>query len=247
MTYQPFEIFGRDRPSNILITCDHAANTVPDAVNGGDLGLPASDMNRHIAYDVGAKGVSLALGELLNAPVICSNFSRLVIDPNRGEDDPTLLMRLYDGTLIPANRHADKAEVERRLNAYHRPYHTALADLAARQDDTVILSMHSFTKQLNGRAARPWHVGVLFAHDQRWSDIFIAELNQNTNWVVGVNEPYVGYLPGDAIDRHALQTDRRNLLIELRNDLIETPEDQFTWARNLAPYIQSSLDRAIRG
>ena len=74
-------------------------------------------MERHIAYDIGAYGLSLHLGRLLNAPVIASNFSRLVIDPNRGEDDPTLLMKLYDGTIIPANRHADGTERERRLDA----------------------------------------------------------------------------------------------------------------------------------
>ena len=102
MTYQPFHITGADRASRWVITVDHAANTVPQEVNNGDLGLNSNDMNRHIAYDIGAKGVALALGTLLEAPVICSNFSRLVIDPNRGEIAPTLIMRLYDGTIIPA-------------------------------------------------------------------------------------------------------------------------------------------------
>ena len=146
MTYTPFFLHGADRPARWLITCDHATNVVPAAVNGGDLGLPPEDMNRHIAYDPGAYGVAVELGELLNAPVVASNFSRLVIDPNRGEDDPTLVMKLYDGSLIPANRHVDAAEVTRRLDAYHRPYHAQLARLAARPG-TVIVSMHSFTPQ----------------------------------------------------------------------------------------------------
>ena len=122
----PFSITGPEHKGPWLITCDHAANRVPPEINNGSLGLPADDMNRHIAYDVGAKGLSLALGRHLKAPVLCSNFSRLVIDPNRGEDDPTLLMKLYDGSLIPANRNADAVEITRRLEAYHRPYHAAL-------------------------------------------------------------------------------------------------------------------------
>jgi predicted N-formylglutamate amidohydrolase len=94
---------------------------VPDWVGGGDLGIAAEDMARHIAYDVGAAGVARRWGGCWTAPVILSDFSRLVIDPNRGEDDPTLLMRLYDGTVIPANRHAGPAERERRLDAALSP------------------------------------------------------------------------------------------------------------------------------
>jgi predicted N-formylglutamate amidohydrolase len=97
-------------------------------------------MARHIAYDVGAAGVCRALAEALDSPCDpVSDFSRLVIDPNRGEDDPTLLMKLYDGTIIPGNRHADAAELERRLDRCYRPYHAAYAQLAARRPDTVIV------------------------------------------------------------------------------------------------------------
>ena len=108
MTNEPFEILGANRPGRWLISCDHATNTVPDWVHGGDLGLPADDMGRHIAYDIGAAGVTRKLSEALNSPAILSRFSRLVCDPNRGEDDPTIMMRLYDGTIIPANRNADQ-------------------------------------------------------------------------------------------------------------------------------------------
>ena len=130
MTAEPFSILGEDRPSRWLITCDHATNRVPDWIGGGDLGLPPEDMARHIAYDVGAAGLASRLAALMDASAIFSDFSRLVIDPNRGEDDPTLLMRLYDGTVIPTNRLADAAERQRRLDRLHRPYHAALGRLA---------------------------------------------------------------------------------------------------------------------
>ena len=241
MTVPPFFVEGENRPSPWLITCDHASNRVPDEINNGSLGLPEADMARHIAYDVGAAGVSRALGEILDAPVILSNFSRLVIDPNRGEDDPTLVMQLYDGTLIPQNRGVSKAEVERRLDAYHRPYHSAYAKMAARQNDTIILAVHSFTPQLQGRPKRPWEIGILFAQDRRLSDPLIARLQDEPDLTVGINEPYTGHLPKDAVDRHGLQQNRLNALIEIRNDLIETADQQLHWATRLAPILQDAL------
>lgn len=243
MSYVPFFIDGSERPGRWLITCDHATNIVPPDL-GGDLGLPALDMARHIAYDIGALGVARALGRALEAPVISSNFSRLVIDPNRGEADPTLLMRIYDGSVIPGNRQADGAEKARRLEAYHRPYHAALERLAARQEDTVIVAVHSFTPQLQGRAPRPWHLGILHADDSRLSDPLIALAEAEADLCVGRNQPYIGHLPGDAIDRHALAHGRQNALIELRNDLIETEAQQAAWGARLAPLLQAALARA---
>ena len=242
MTYQPYRITGEDRPGPWLVTCDHATNTVPEAVRGGSLGLGQADMGRHIAYDPGAAGVALALGAALAAPVITSNFSRLVVDPNRGEDDPTLLMRIYDGTVIPGNRHADAAELEHRMALCYRPYDSALARLAARRPDTVICSVHSFVPQLRGRPPRPWHVGVLHSHlDQRLARPLIARLEADGDIVVGDNQPYGGHLPGDAIDRHALRHGRPNVLIELRQDLIETIEGQRDWAARLVPHLRGAL------
>lgn len=241
---KPFEILGAQRTSRWLISCDHASNRVPEAVNGGDLGLPVRDMERHIAYDIGAAGVTRHLAGLLDARAILSRFSRLVIDPNRGEDDPTLMMRVYDGTIIAGNRHADAAEIGRRLNACYRPYHAAYAQLAAQRDDTIVVAVHSFTPRLNSRAPRPWHIGLLFADDQRLSRPLLARLRREGDLCVGANEPYAGHLPGDAVDRHALQTGRPNVLLEIRQDLIEDEAGQVEWAERLAPMLQGVLDRS---
>jgi predicted N-formylglutamate amidohydrolase len=235
----PFFITGSEQKGPWLITCDHARNHVPAAINGGSLGLSVCEMQRHIAYDVGAEGLSLALGKYLQSPVLCSNFSRLVIDPNRGEDDPTLLMKVYDGTLIPANRNTDAADVERRLEAYHRPYHKAYSELAT--SDRAIVAVHSFTPRLKGRSDRPWEIGILFAKDRRLADLTIARLQARGNLTVGINEPYDGHLPGDSIDQHALPRDLLNILIEVRNDLIGTKKEQNAWARLLAPILQQAL------
>ncbi|MGE4327664.1 MAG: N-formylglutamate amidohydrolase [Pseudodonghicola sp.] len=243
MTYIPYFLEGETRPGRWLITCDHAANTVPPQVGGGDLGLPRTDMERHIAYDVGAWGVSRHLGTLLDGPVTGTNFSRLVIDPNRGEDDPTLVMKLYDGSVIPANRDADAAEVERRLDLCYRPYHRAVARLAA-LPHTVILAMHSFTRQLRGRDPRPWHIGILHAGDTRLAGPLLRLLRAETDLVVGENQPYGGHLPGDSIDQHALRQGRPNVLIEIRNDLIADELGQQDWAERLAPILTRALEEA---
>jgi predicted N-formylglutamate amidohydrolase len=237
-----FQIDGENRPGRWLVTCDHASNRVPAWVNGGSLGIPEADMARHIAWDVGAAGVARELGRLLDSPVILSDFSRLVIDPNRGEDDPTLVMQLYDGTIIPANRHVSATAVEARLDRLYRPYHAAYARLAALRPDRVIVAVHSFTPCLKGRPPRPWQVGVLYSHlDERLSMPLIARLMQEPDLCVGDNEPYSGHLPGDAIDRHALRLGRMNTLIEVRNDLIGTETGQAHWAARLAPILEDAL------
>ena len=238
-----FHIMGEDRPGRCLVTCDHASNRVPPDVCNGDLGISPEDMGRHIAWDVGARGVAEALGAALDATVICSDFSRLVIDPNRGEEDPTLVMKLYDGTIIPGNRHVDAAEVGRRLEGLYWPYHDALARLAGRRHDTVIVAIHSFTPCLRGRPARRWQVGVLYAEDDdRLSRQLIARLMAEPDLCVGDNEPYAGALPGDAIDRHALQQGRHNTLIEVRNDLIGTPGTQAAWGLQMAAVLREVLE-----
>ncbi|MBM9593287.1 N-formylglutamate amidohydrolase [Rhodobacteraceae bacterium MCCB 386] len=241
MDWQPYDTEGLERGGRWLVTCDHASNAVPvEVIPQGDLGLPDREMERHIAYDVGAAGLVRDMARRLDSPAILGTFSRLVIDPNRGEDDPTLVMRLYDGTVIPGNRDADEAEVERRLDLCHRPYHAALGALAARRGDTVVCAIHSFTPRLSGRAPRPWHVGVLYAGDNRLAWPLIRRLREDGH-CVGDNEPYDGHLPGDSIDRHAIASGRLNVLLEVRHDLIATADDQAKWAARLAPALEAAL------
>lgn len=243
MTEPPFFLHGQDRPSRWLITCDHASNHVPDWVGGGSLGIAPADMARHIAYDVGAAGLTMKLAQRMNAPALLSNFSRLVIDPNRGEDDPTLLMRIYDGTVIPANRDLDEAGRAERIAKLYRPYHDTYAQIAARHPARAICAIHSFTPQLRGRPPRPWQVGILYSHrDERLGPPLI-QICRDKGWITGDNQPYSGHLEGDSIDQHALAHGRPNVLIEIRNDLIQNEAGQHEWADRLHGVLDGLLER----
>lgn len=231
----------------VFLFCDHASNHVPDDVADGELGLSAQDMARHIAYDIGAKGLTEMLAKALGAQAIFSKVSRLVIDPNRGEDDPTLIMQLYDGSLIPGNRHLDAAQRAYRVTRYHRPYHAqadAMLDaMIARQSRTpIIFSIHSFTPQLQGRPPRPWHVGVLYADDRRLADPMMAALAEQSDIVVGDNEPYSGKLTNDCMATHGISRGLPHVLIEVRNDLIETEAGQAIWAKRLSPVLSRVMN-----
>ena len=245
-SFPAFEVIGRDQSGPWLITCDHASNVVPPSVCGGDLGVSPVEMGRHIAYDIGAAEVTRILSRLLNAPAILCSFSRLVIDPNRGEHDPTLLMQLSDGTVIEGNRRIDTAERERRLDLFYRPYHAEISTLANMAPDPfVYLAVHSFAPSLNARPARPWDIGVLFSgEDERFALPLIERLEEEPDICVGRNEPYSGVLHGDSVDRHALRFGRPNALIEIRHDLIGTSEDQRAWASRLAPILADALERS---
>lgn len=235
----PLELANPDGAARAILLCDHASNRVPASVAGGDLGLPPGEMARHIAYDIGVRGVTLELARLLDAPAVLGRFSRLVIDPNRGEDDPTLVMRLYDGTIVPANRRIDAAEKARRLDAWHRPYHAAIDGLVearlAAGAPPALIAIHSFTPRLYAGQPRPWHIGVLWHVDDRLSAPLLARLRAEPDLCVGENQPYAGQLEGDTLSRHGLRRNLRHVLIELRQDLIATEEDQRLWAARLAP------------
>ncbi|MEM6615087.1 MAG: N-formylglutamate amidohydrolase [Pseudomonadota bacterium] len=238
MTNASFELVPGDAATGFLILCDHASNRIPPEL--GDLGLPRAQMERHIAYDIGARSVSLLLAEMLGCPAVLSTFSRLVIDPNRGEDDPTLVMRISDGAIIPGNADHDAEERERRLNAYYRPYDDAVGQaidtaIAAGYPPTLV-SIHSFTP-LWKSAQRPWDIGILWDKDPRFAVPLIAALQAGGDLIVGDNEPYSGQLAGDMMHRQGTMRGLPHALIELRQDQVESHEGQARWANRLSDVI----------
>jgi predicted N-formylglutamate amidohydrolase len=238
--FDPVERTPGDLRAGIVLLCDHASNALPNGY--GDLGLPPGALSRHIAYDIGAAWVTRRLAAAMNAPAILSRFSRLLIDPNRGADDPTLVMRLSDGSIVPGNARIDENEVARRRALYWRPYRQACAETVAAMSaagrEAVVISIHSFTPIWRG-TARPWKVGVLWDKDPRAAQPLLQALRaepdlQPARSTVGDNEPYDGALAGDTIDDIATGRGLANALIEVRQDLIATQVDAEAWALRLA-------------
>lgn len=220
--------------AGLVLLCDHASNALP--VGYGTLGLGAREFERHIAYDIGAAEVTRMLSRSLGVPAVLSRYSRLLIDINRGLDDPTLVMRISDGAVVPGNRHLDAAEREWRIARYYLPYHRAVTDVLDRCQvagvSPAILSVHSFTDHWKGEP-RPWHVGILFDSDDRMARPLIDALWREGDLVVGENEPYRGPLEGDTLWQHGLERGLKHVLIELRQDLIGETDGQRAWAERL--------------
>ncbi|MHC5655912.1 N-formylglutamate amidohydrolase [Stappia sp. ICDLI1TA098] len=235
----PVEIVPGDPACGLLLLCDHASNALP--ARYGSLGLPERELQRHIGFDIGVRGLTLRLARAFGAPALLTTFSRLLIDPNRGEDDPTLVMRLSDGAVVPGNAHHDAAEREARLAAYHRPYHAAVSsaiDAAqAAGHRPAILSIHSFTPVWKG-VSRPWHAGVLWDRDPRFAVPLIEALRQEPDLVTGDNEPYDGALKNDCMYRHGTSRGIAHALIEVRQDLIGDEAGIDAWAARLEPMLR---------
>lgn len=239
--FAPFEIIDGERMRGMILIADHARRDLPDEY--GDLGLPGAEFERHIAYDIGVETVTRQLAASLGVPAVMANFSRLLIDPNRGEDDPTLIRQLYDGTVIPGNYPLSREERERRLERFYRPYHDAVGSLTASVADhcgaaPFVFSIHSFTPHFQGRS-RPWHVGMLWDSDPRATHAMLEMLRADGDLVVGDNEPYDGALRGDTMYRHAIVNGYAHALIEVRQDLIASEAGAAQWARRLAPMLEA--------
>ena len=236
-------------PGNrLLLLCDHASNHVPPVY--GSLGLAASQFERHIAYDIGTRDLTLRLAARLGGAAVLSTFSRLLIDPNRGFDDPTLIMKLSDGAVVPGNRIIEMAERQLRIDTYHAPYHGAIsAAIDAMLADgliPLIVSLHSFTPVWKGWP-RPWHVGILWDRDEATARAMMAGFAAQGDLVVGDNEPYHGALEGDTMDTHGNGRNLPHGLIEIRQDLIAAKSGVDEWVERVARVVEpimngSSLD-----
>ncbi|MDP2619738.1 MAG: N-formylglutamate amidohydrolase [Hyphomicrobiales bacterium] len=236
--FEPVEEIAGDLSTGLILICDHAENALPEQY--GRLGLPDEAFGRHIAYDIGAGALARTLARRLGVPAVLASFSRLLIDPNRGEDDPTLIVRLSDGVVVPGNALIDDSERANRISRYYRPYHDAIGraiDRALSRDIVpAIVSIHSFTANWRG-FPRPWHVGILWDRDPRLAAPLIEALRADGDIVVGDNEPYTGRLRGDTLYRHGTGRGLAHALIELRQDLIAAPEGVTDWAGRLAPIL----------
>ncbi len=219
-----------------VLFCDHASNYIPAEL--GALGLGSRDLTRHIAWDIGAAGVTEALSEILDAPAILSSASRLVVDCNRHLDARDLIAEVSDGTVIPGNLHLDEADRAERVKRWFHPYHDAVESVFVGREEggveSVAVSIHSMTPALGGEA-RPWQIALSSHVDRRLADPVLAALRRPGDVTVGDNQPYdldpdVDY----STPFHAVRRGLRHLQVEFRQDEIPDGARQKRWAVRFA-------------
>lgn len=235
----PVEALNEKGSSDIVLLCEHASNHVPAEYGG--LGLEAHQLGRHIAWDIGAAGVTRALSARLDAPAFLSTYSRLLIDLNRPLDAPSSIPSRSEDTVIPGNEGLGPEERRRRADRMFRPYHDRVAAfLDERQRlrrSTRLVTIHSFTPVFLG-VARPWHAGLLFDAAAGFAEEMIRNLSREDGLNVAPNEPYVISRDSDyAVPIHGDDRGIPAVLVEIRQDLISDAAGVAAWAERLAAAI----------
>jgi predicted N-formylglutamate amidohydrolase len=233
--------------SPFLLTCDHYGRLIPRML--GDLGVPESELSRHIAWDIGIAGVAEALSRHLGAHLIAQRYSRLVIDCNRPPARASSIPRISEATVIGGNEGIARGAAELRREAIFDPYHRRIADVIDQRlrdgVPTVLVSLHSFTPVYAG-VERPWHIGTLYHRDTRLPALLVKLLRAEADLVVGDNEPYAVSDETDyTIPVHGEARGLMNTGIEIRQDLIADQAGQKQWAERLAR-IFGEIETALR-
>lgn len=239
----PFEVVNLEGKAPVLLTCDHASAAIPRALRR--LGLEESVLSRHIAWDIGAGEMARALARRLDALAVLSGYSRLLIDCNRSLASPTAIATEADGVPIPGNANLAPDERRMRAEAFYWPYHNAIADRLAdfnrRGVSPAVLSVHSFTPVLGG-FERPWQIGVLWDEDPRIAKPLMAILKDRHGVAIGDNQPYAGrdnY--GYTMEHHVVKAGLPQVLVEIRQDLIDTRHGVEAWFGILGPAFEEIL------
>lgn len=228
MSEEAYRQIGVPRKTGIVAVCDHASNHVPEDIH---LGVTPGLLEKHVAWDIGAAGVTERLVRRHAMAAHLASVGRLVIDLHREEDSPGLIPESSDGYLIPGNIGADR---EARLKRFHRPYHRALGSWIEDAQPGLILSIHSFTPELESDPGkRPWEIALLYNEDDRAARHAIGMFRAQ-RCVVGDNEPYSGRQLNATMNRHAEAHGRPYCAIEIRNDLIANHAGQARWAALIA-------------
>jgi predicted N-formylglutamate amidohydrolase len=234
--------------SNFVIVVDHAGRRIPRCLN--DLGLSASQLQRHIAWDIGALGVARQMAEALDAPLIAQNYSRLVIDCNRDPKVATSIPRSSESIEIPGNLELSEADIAVRRSEIFDPYHQRIRALlderAAAGRPTILVAQHSMTNIYHG-VQREMHAAVLYNRDRRFAGLMLDRLRREAGLIVADNQPYFVSDETDyTIPRHGEARTLPHVEIEIRQDLVGDDAGQAEWARRIAHALQDA-EKALFG
>lgn len=240
----PVRVLRESGASDLFLTADHAGRIIPATLK--DLGVSDAERQQHIGWDIGIAGVTERLSDLLDATAVFQIYSRLVIDCNRDPSWPTAMPEVSEYTLVPGNRDLTDEAKAARVAEIFTPYHDrirALLDARAKRR-TVLIAMHSFTPSFKGQS-RAMHVGMLYNKDARLARILLNLLRQEGDLIVGDNEPYAVADDSDyGIPTYGEKRGLPHIEIEIRQDLIATPDGQTSWADRLARLL-TTADAAL--
>ena len=245
----PFSQWRLEGKSNFVIVADHASNRIPRQL--ADLGLPASELQRHIAWDIGALGVARQVAAALDAPLIAQNYSRLVIDCNRDPAVPDSIPKVSEWTDVPGNAQLSKAQISARRAAVFDPYHGRIrALLDARQAagrPTILVAQHSMTDSYKG-SRRAMQAAILYNRDRRFAALVLDMLRRDKDLLVGDSEPYFVSDETDyTIPHHGEARGLPHVEIEIRQDLIADERGQGEWAGRISRALQDAEAAFLSG
>lgn len=236
----PFIAVNEQGRSPFVLICEHASNIMPNAL--GTLGLPDSELTRHIAWDIGAEKVARLLSRLMDAPLLLQRYSRLAYDCNRPPESPDSIPEVSELTSIPGNRKLSPEDRLARAREIYRPFHDGVSAVldrrAAEGQRSLVVSIHSFTPVYKGKP-RSVELGILHDRDTTLSAKLIKSF---PNIDARLNEPYG---PKDGVlhtlNLHGFTRGLQHAMIEIRNDLVSTERGQDEWAQRLSvPLIQAA-------
>ncbi|MDB5399800.1 MAG: N-formylglutamate amidohydrolase [Rhodopila sp.] len=230
----PVRVLRETGTSDLFLTADHAGRVIPGSLK--DLGVSETERQRHIAWDIGIAGVTERLSELLDATAVFQTYSRLVVDCNRDPSWPTAMPEVSEYTPIPGNENLSAQARQARVAEIFTPYHDRIRTLldARANRRTLLVAMHSFTPSFKGES-RAMQVGMLYNKDPRLALILLDLLRQEGDLTVGDNAPYAVTEDSDyGIPTHGEKRGLPHIEIEIRQDLIATPDGQQAWATRFA-------------
>jgi predicted N-formylglutamate amidohydrolase len=240
-TEQWVKVFNDKAKRRIVLVCEHASNVVPSNFNG--LGLSRQQLQSHIAWDLSALSTAKLMAKKLDATLVASQVSRLLYDCNRPPESPSAIPLTSENQPIPGNVGLSMEARQQRVTDYYRPFEAAVAKQVSSMGTPLIITVHSFTPVFLGQQ-RQVEIGVLHDQDSRFADAFLQQVLTDAQFNIQRNQPYA---PTDGVTHtlkhHALPGGLANVMLEIRNDLIESSTQQKQMAAYLTKHIVLALER----
>ncbi len=251
--YSAASLVNPDNSAPIVLVCEHASSFIPTSLN--NLGLADEHRYSHAVWDIGAKRLAENLSALLNAPLVLSNYSRLVYDCNRPIESDTAVPSRSETITIPGNEGLSLDAIKERYELAYVPFHNLLRSTidsqrsrctntqtaAEAEAPIVLITLHSFTPVYFGQERRV-ELGLIHDKDATFASLMNEASPDITGLATDLNEPYDA---NDGVTHtlklHATPANLPHVMIEVRNDLLANEDNIATIADTLGQLISESM------